>query len=96
MSVPLRSLLEGVVHVEVLRGKSAEPEAAPDLLVEVAHGADRRVHYDAPRTRLVGDLARDFHLFEELDVDGAAVEEVAGPLADVIDRWLRQRPSMRA
>jgi hypothetical protein len=64
--------VEDVVDVELIRGASADPDAAPELLVEVPHGADERHHYDALRSRLVGDLPEDLHLFFHLNTDVAA------------------------
>jgi len=64
--------IEHVAHVEQLRGSLADPEAAPDLLVEVPHGADRRHHYDGLRERLRGDLPDDLHLFFHLNTDVGA------------------------
>lgn len=63
--------VEGVVHVEVLRGSEAA-SAPPDLLVEVPHGADRRAHYDALAQRLQGDLPADLHEFFSMNTDVAA------------------------
>lgn len=71
MTTTLRSL-EGVAHVETLLGSRADPDAAPDLLVEVPHGADRRAHYDALRAKLVGDLPEDLHLFFHANTDVGA------------------------
>ncbi|MBM4283303.1 MAG: hypothetical protein FJ137_22015, partial [Deltaproteobacteria bacterium] len=48
--------IPGVVDVELLSGAQASPSTSPSLLVEVPHGACRRVHYDALRARMKGDL----------------------------------------
>jgi hypothetical protein len=64
--------LEGVVHVERLDGRDADPASTPCLLVEVPHGADRRAHYDALRDRLVGDLPADLHVFFHVNTDVGA------------------------
>jgi hypothetical protein len=64
--------VEDVVDVELLRGAGAEPDAVPDLLIEVPHGADERRHYDALRSRLVGDLPDELHLFFHLNTDVGA------------------------
>lgn len=63
------SPIEGVADVEVLRGVAADPDASPDLLVEVPHGADRRAHYDALRARLAGPLPEDLHVFFHANTD---------------------------
>jgi len=72
MSSPLPGSLPGVADVEILRGSSAPSDAAPDLLVEVPHGADRRAHYDALRALLVGDLPDDLHEFFHVNTDVGA------------------------
>jgi hypothetical protein len=64
--------IEGIVYVEHLRGADAAPDAAPDLLVEVPHGADRRAHYDALRTRLKGELPADLNEFFSMNTDVGA------------------------
>lgn len=58
--------IAGVVHVERIG------DGAPTLLIEVPHGADRRAHYDALRSRLVGDLPRDLHVFFHVNTDVGA------------------------
>lgn len=72
MSVRLPASVEDVVDVELLRGTAANPDAPPDLLVEVPHGADELRHYDALRLRLRGDLPDDLHLFFCLNTDVGA------------------------
>jgi hypothetical protein len=64
--------VEDVVDVELLRGPGADPDAVPGLLIEVPHGADERHHYDALRSRLVGDLPDDLHVFFHLNTDVGA------------------------
>ncbi|UJR83590.1 hypothetical protein [Sandaracinus amylolyticus] len=64
--------LEGVAHVERLDGPRADRHAAPALLVEVPHGADRRAHYDALRTRMRGALPEDLHVFFHVNTDVGA------------------------
>jgi hypothetical protein len=71
MSEELGSI-EGVAHVERLDGAKASRSSAPALLVEVPHGADRRAHYDALRSRLVGDLPADLHVFFHVNTDVGA------------------------
>ncbi|MFV8755096.1 hypothetical protein ACNOYE_31500 [Nannocystaceae bacterium ST9] len=68
----LPTAIEHVVDVELLRGQRADPDAAPDLLVEVPHGADEPHHYDALRRRLRGDLPDDLQLFFNLNTDVGA------------------------
>jgi hypothetical protein len=72
MPVALPASVEDVAHVELLRGPHADPEAAPDLLVVVPHGADERLHYDRLRDRLRGPLPADLHVFFHVNTDVAA------------------------
>ncbi len=69
MAAPLRSL-PGICEVEYLRGAGAAADAAPDLFLEVAHGATRAHHFDDLRAQLrgsYGDGLRDF-FFVNTDV----------------------------
>jgi hypothetical protein len=84
--------VEDVVDVELIRGADADGDAAPDLLVEVPHGADERRHYDALRARLVGDLPEDLHLFFHLNTDVGAY---AYGRATALE-WLREHPRRSA
>lgn len=72
MSNALPGSVEHVVDVELLRGPRTDPDAPPDLLVEVPHGADERHHYDRLRARLKGDLPDDLHEFFHVNTDVAA------------------------
>lgn len=69
----LPASLPGVADVEVLRGRAAPDAAAPDLLVEVPHGATR-ADYDALRARLVGALPAELHEFFSVNTDVGAWE----------------------
>jgi hypothetical protein len=92
MPFPAPAPVEDVVDVELLRGADADPDAVPELLVEVPHGADERRHYDALRSRLVGDLPDDLHLFFHLNTDvGAWAYGRATALA-----WLAVHPERSA
>lgn len=72
MSPSLPSSREGVAFVEVLRGAEAAPGEHPSLLVEVPHGADEQVHYDALRSRLQGELPADLDHFFHVNTDVGA------------------------
>lgn len=72
MSVALPGSVEHVVDVELLRGPRTDPDAPPDLLVEVPHGADEGHHYEQLRARLSGDLPPDLHEFFHVNTDVAA------------------------
>lgn len=71
-SRPMIRSVDGVAEVQQLAGPNADPDAPPDLLVEVPHGADRRAHYDALRARLVGALPDDLHEFFHANTDTGA------------------------
>ena len=45
----------GVCNTGVVSGAQADPQAAPDLLIEVPHGATRLLHYESLRGLLRGD-----------------------------------------
>jgi hypothetical protein len=83
---PTLSSLAGVAHVERLASIDADPNAPPDLLVEVPHGADRRAHYDAVRARLVGDLPADLHVFFHANTDLGAWDYGRRVAEDVVAR----------
>ncbi|MEO6597504.1 MAG: N-formylglutamate amidohydrolase [Planctomycetota bacterium] len=57
-----------------LRGAAAVPSAAPDLVLEVAHGATRAVHFDQLRSQLVGNYAADLRDFFFVNTDVGAPE----------------------
>ncbi len=67
----LRSI-DGVAHVETLRGAACEPHAPADLLIEVPHGADRRAHFDAMKVRLAGTMPDGLHDFFFVNTDVGA------------------------
>ena len=56
-----------IAHVEHLGA-----DAPPRLLIEVPHGADRRAHYDAWRSKMVGALPDDLHCFFHINTDVGA------------------------
>lgn len=66
------SSIAGVVDVEFLRGAAAGADDVPALLVEVPHGADLRVHYEALRARLKGPLPDELHAFFHINTDVGA------------------------
>lgn len=82
--------LEGIAHVERYDGADADPSAPPDLLIEVPHGADRRAHYDALRSRLVGDLPSDLHVFFHVNTDVGAWDVGRRVAARVIEERPRR------
>lgn len=64
-------------------GALADPEAAPDLLVELPHAAWRRAHFEAVRARLVGALPEGLIDFFFVNTDVGA-EAVALALASAL------------
>ena len=60
-----------VVHV---RGKQADPQAPPDLLLEVPHGATRAADYEAVRKELRGSYPDDLQAFFFVNTDVGAPE----------------------
>lgn len=73
MPEPIRSL-PGVCDVEHLHGAAAAPGAAPDLLLEVAHGATRAADFDGLRAALRGTYRDDLRDFFFVNTDVGAPE----------------------
>ncbi len=88
---PLRSC-PGVVDVEFVRGATADPSAAPDLLLEVAHGATRASHFTDLRAQLRGDYAADLLDFFFVNTDVGAPELARA----VAQRVVRSQPQRTA
>lgn len=89
--LPLASLSAvcDVVHVQ---GREADPAAAPDLLLEVPHGATRAADYDTLRAELRGNYPDDLQAFFFVNTDVGA-PEVALALAD---RFVAAAPTRSA
>ncbi len=85
-------IIPGVAQIERWWGASANRETPPTLLIEVPHGADERQHFDALRSRLVGDLPEDLHVFFHVNTDIGAWD--IGK--QVTERILRARPDTSA
>ena len=85
-------IISGVAQIERWWGVDATRETPPTLLIEVPHGADERAHFDALRSRLVGDLPDDLHVFFHVNTDIGAWE--LGK--QVTERLLRARPGAAA
>ncbi|MFO0931452.1 MAG: hypothetical protein U1E39_01945 [Planctomycetota bacterium] len=73
MAAPLASV-PSVADVAHVRGAAARPDAAPDLLLEVPHGATRAAHFDALRAALVGAYPDDLRDFFFVNTDVGAPE----------------------
>jgi hypothetical protein len=72
MSLP-RSV-EAVCDVTLVAGSRAHPDAPPDLLVEVPHGATRAAHFREVEAALGGDLPEDLEAFFFVNTDVGAPE----------------------
>ncbi len=72
-----------VVEVSLFASEGTDPAPAPDMLIEIPHGATKRRHYDAVRRQLKGDLPEDLvdFFFVNTDVGSA---EVARQVADLV------------
>ncbi|NIM00448.1 MAG: hypothetical protein GTN89_06155, partial [Acidobacteria bacterium] len=64
----------GVCNTGVVAGGRADPHAAPDLLIEVPHGATRLLHYESLRGVLKGDYPDDLIKFFYVNTDVGAPE----------------------
>jgi hypothetical protein len=69
----LRSV-EAVCDVAIVSGARARPDAPPDLLVEVPHGATRATHFREVEAALGGDLPEDLEAFFFVNTDVGAPE----------------------
>lgn len=78
--MPLASIPR-VAEVTFRRGAAAPPDAPPDLLFEVPHGATRAAHFDALRAELRGEFPGDLRDFFFVNTDVAA-PEIALALAE--------------
>jgi len=63
-----------VCNTGVVSGAKADPQAAPDLLIEVPHGATRLLHYESLRGLLKGDYPDDLIKFFYVNTDVGAPE----------------------
>lgn len=92
MSTPVPQSVQGVAHVEVLRGVRAAKDVRPRLLVEVPHGADRAVHYGLLEKRLQGPLPAGLADFFFVNTDVAAWDLGRA----VAERFVEVRPDEAA
>jgi predicted N-formylglutamate amidohydrolase len=92
MVEPIRSRA-GVCDVEYLRGPAADPSAAPDLLLEVAHGATRARDFTELRAQLQGHYADDLIEFFFVNTDVGA-PELARAVAQRVVRSQPRRTAM--
>lgn len=64
----------GVFDVEIVTAAGAERHALPGLLIELPHGATRRRHFEATRSRLIGELPDDLEQFFFVNTDVGSIE----------------------
>jgi hypothetical protein len=64
----------GVCNTGVVSGAQADPQAAPDLLIEVPHGATRLLHYESLRGLLKGNYPEDLIKYFYVNTDVGAPE----------------------
>jgi hypothetical protein len=72
--VPPLASIPGVVDVHVLRGSGASDEAAPDLVIEIPHGATRTSDFTALAARLSSPLPDGLVDFFHVNTDAGAPE----------------------
>ena len=72
----LRSL-PGIVDVQLLHGERAQPGAAPDLIVEVPHGATTTADFTSLAAQLAGPLPAALIDFFYVNTDAGAPELAA-------------------
>jgi len=79
----------GVCHVDHVTRGDAVTDAAPDLLIELPHGATRTADFERVRRRLISDLPEDLSAFFYVNTDVGSYEcarEVAKPLVGAASR----------
>ncbi|MBL8860585.1 MAG: N-formylglutamate amidohydrolase [Planctomycetes bacterium] len=81
MTAELLVPIPGVLELSVARG--ARAGAAPDLLLEVPHGATRARHFDDLREALAGDYPSDLREFFFVNTDVGA-PELAWRVAELV------------
>jgi hypothetical protein len=90
-NLPQLKDLDGVASTRLVRG-TAHRDAAPSLLLEIAHGATRAAHYDELRARLRGSYPPDLRDFFFVNTDVGAPE-----LAErTAERFVAARPTQAA
>ncbi len=81
----------GVCNTGVVAGAKADPRAAPDLLIEVPHGATRLLHYESLRGLLKGGYPDDLIKFFYVNTDVGAPETAVA----VARGLLRGQPELK-
>jgi len=73
-----------VCDVEVMRSPAADPEAPPDLVFEIPHGATRAQHYETLRGRLNSTLPDNLDEFFFINTDVGAPECAARAARQIV------------
>ena len=73
MTPPLAAIPD-ILDVHVARGTSAPAEAAPDLIIEIPHGATRTLDYTALAAKLTSPLPANLVDFFHVNTDAGAPE----------------------
>lgn len=74
------------VEIVTHRGASAPPDAPPDLVIEVPHGATRTAHYRATRASLRAPGPEDLVDFFHVNTDAGAPELAQAVAAGLVAR----------
>ncbi len=88
---PLTSI-PGVLDVVIVRGAAAPPDAPPDLLIEVPHGATRTVDFTTLAARLTSPLPDGLVDFFHVNTDAGAPELAFA----VVERFVAAEPARTA
>jgi len=72
--MPLPASIPGVIDVHVVSGAEASPDAPPDLLVEIPHGATATRDFRSLETLLSSELPADLVDFFHVNTDAGAPE----------------------
>jgi len=83
--------IAGICNTGILSGSKADPKAAPDLLIEVPHGATRQEHYETLRGLLSGDYPDDLIKLFFVNTDVGAPETAVA----VARGLLAQQPELK-
>lgn len=84
--------IPNVADVHIIAGEQPDASVAPALLVEVPHGADRHLHYEALRRRLRGPLPDRLERFFFANTDVGAWQYGCR----VAELFVAERPDKRA
>ncbi len=66
--------IDGILDVTVVRGARAEVGAAPDLLIEIPHGATHTIDFESMRAQLTSPLPDGLVDFFHVNTDAGAPE----------------------